>query len=186
MSDAAANEANEANEVEEVVEAGEVVEPAEAPTDGIPDEQLPEPTPLEIAEAARQMYLADLQRVSAEFANFRKQTDKRNAEVAGRARSDVVERLLPVLDACDLAIGHGADGADGAEAIRFALVAALEPVGLEVIDPLDLPFDPNCHEAVLHEPADDETTTQVVTEVLRRGYGWQGRVLRPAMVKVRG
>ena len=185
MSDAAANEANEANEAEGVVE------PAEVPTDeipdgipdGIPDEQLPEPTPLEIAEAARQMYLADLQRVSAEFANFRKQTDKRNAEVAGRARSDVVERLLPVLDACDLAIGHGADGA---EAIRSALVAALEPVGLEVIDPLDAPFDPNRHEAVLHEPTDDETTTQVVTEVLRRGYGWQGRVLRPAMVKVRG
>ena len=153
--------------------------------DGEPDvEELPEPTPLEIAEAAREMYLADLQRVSAEFANFRKQADKRNAEVAGRARSDVAERLLPVLDACDLAIDHGADGV---EAIRSALVAALEPVGLAVIAPLATPFDPNRHDAVVHEPTGDDTPTcQVVTEVLRRGYGWQGRVLRPAMVKGRG
>jgi len=163
---------------------GPDVEPDIEP-DVEPDvEELPEPTPLEIAEAAREMYLADLQRVSAEFANFRKQADKRNAEVAGRARSDVAERLLPVLDACDLAIDHGADGV---EAIRSALVAALEPVGLEVIDPLDTPFDPNRHDAVVHEPTGDDTPTcQVVTEVLRRGYGWQGRVLRPAMVKVRG
>ena len=72
-------------------------------------EELPEPTPLEIAEAAREMYLADLQRVSAEFANFRKQAGKRNQDVAGRPRGDVVERLLPVLDACDLAIDHRAE-----------------------------------------------------------------------------
>ena len=176
MSDAAAGEADEAVEPDDPS--------VDDSADEIRDEELPEPTPLEIAEAAREMYLADLQRVSAEFANFRKQADKRNAEVAGRARSDVAERLLPVLDACDLAIGHGTEGV---EAIRSALVAALEPVGLEVIDPLDAPFDPNRHEAVVHEPTGEDTPTgQIVTEVLRRGYGWQGRILRPAMVKVRG
>jgi molecular chaperone GrpE len=89
-----------------------------------------------------------------------------------------------VLDACDLAIGHGADGV---EAIRSALVATLGPVGLEVLDPQDAPFDPTRHEAVLHEAAgEDDGATQVVVEVLRRGYAWEGRVLRPAMVKVRG
>lgn len=148
-------------------------------------EGLPEPTPLEMAEAAGEMYLADLQRVSAEFANFRKQTDRRNREVAGRARSDVAERLLPVLDACDLAVSHGDTAA---EAIRSALVTALEPVGLEVIDPLAAPFDPNLHEAVVHEPVGDDSEggAQIVIEVMRRGYGWDGRILRPAMVKVRG
>ncbi|MDP6648708.1 MAG: nucleotide exchange factor GrpE [Acidimicrobiales bacterium] len=176
MSDAAAGEADEAVEPDDP--------PVDDSADEIRDEELPEPTPLEIAEAAREIYLTDLQRVSAEFANFRKQADKRNQEVAARARGDVAERLLPVLDACDLAISHGDVGA---EAIRSALVTALEPVGLEVIDPLHAPFDPNCHEAVVHEPTGEGTPgSQVVTEVLRRGYGWHGRILRPAMVKVRG
>jgi len=121
VSDAAAGEADEAVEPDGP--------PVDDSADEIRDEELPEPTPLEIAEAAREIYLTDLQRVSAEFANFRKQADKRNQEVAARARGDVAERLLPVLDACDLAISHGDVGA---EAIRSALVTALEPVGLEV------------------------------------------------------
>ena len=189
MSDAAPLGADDAEELVEVEDAEEALE-AEATADGeladgeFADEDLPEPTPRELAEAARAMHLAALQRLSAEFANFRKQADRRNAEVAGRARGDLAERLLPVLDACDLAIGHGADGV---EAIRSALVATLGPVGLEVLDPQDAPFDPARHEAVLHEAAgEDDDATQVVVEVLRRGYAWEGRVLRPAMVKVRG
>ena len=136
-----------------------------------------------VLEAERDSYLADLQRVSAEFANFRKQAEKRSIEVGARARGALAERLLPVLDACDLAIEHGADGV---VPIRSSLVHALEPAGLEVLDPMDQPFDPTRHEAVLHEPAEAGDDGQVVVEVLRRGYAWAGRVLRPAMVKVRG
>jgi molecular chaperone GrpE len=47
-------------------------------------------------------------------------------------------------------------------------------------------FDPNCHEAVLHEPASDDDEEPTVSETLRTGYAWKGKVLRPAMVKVRG
>ena len=144
-----------------------------------------ETDPVARAETERDVHLLDLQRVSAEFAYFRKQTERRNAEVASRARGDLAERLLPVLDACDLALGHGAEDV---APIHAALVNALAPVGLEILDPVGEPFDPTCHEAVLHEPTgeDDAGGTQVVVEVLRRGYVWSGRVLRPAMVKVRG
>ena len=98
----------------------------------------------------------------------------------------MVEKILPVLDACDLAVEHGADDVIP---IRTSLVQVLEPAGLEVLDPLGEPFDPTRHEAVLHEPADDPDDVdvgQVVVGVLRRGYVWDGRVLRPAMVRVRG
>ena len=136
-----------------------------------------------VLEGERDSYLDDLQRVSAEFANFRKQAEKRSVEVAAVARGALAERLLPVLDACDLAIEHGDDGV---VQIRSSLVNALEPAGLEVLDPVDQPFDPTLHEAVLHVPAEAGDDGQVVVEVLRRGYAWSGRVLRPAMVKVRG
>ena len=139
-----------------------------------------------VLEGERDGYLVDLQRVTAEFANFRKQVEKRSAAVSARARGDLVEKILPVLDACDLAVEHGADDVTP---IRMSLVQVLEPAGLEVLDPLGEPFDPTRHEAVLHEPADDPDDVdvgQVVVGVLRRGYVWDGRVLRPAMVRVRG
>ena len=79
-----------------------------------------------VLEAERDSYLSDLQRVSAEFANFRKQAEKRSIEVGARARGALAERLLPVLDACDLAIEHGADIV---VPIRSSLVHALEPAG---------------------------------------------------------
>jgi len=139
---------------------------------------------LAATEAERDGYLADLQRMTAEFANYRKQADRRTLEVGARARGDLVEKLLPVLDACDLAIEHGAEDV---APIRSSLVHSLEPVGLEVLDPAGQPFDPTRHEAVLHEPADEgDDGGQVVAEVLRRGYAWEGRVLRPAMVRVQG
>ena len=133
----------------------------------------------------RDGYLNDLQRVTAEFSNFRKQSAKRSTEFNSRSQAELIEKLLPVLDACDLAIEHGANDV---APIREALISAFEPSGLQVIDPLDLNFDPTCHEAVLHESAEDdkESSEQIVTEVMRRGYIWIDKVLRPAMVKVRG
>ena len=58
--------------------------------------------------------------------------------------------------------------------------------GLEVIDTDGVVFDPNLHEAVMHEPAVEGDGTTIVSDTLRTGYLWKGRVLRPAMVKVRG
>lgn len=161
-----------AEAVEELIE--EILEADEAAADNT-----------EVADpiAERDAFLADLQRVSAEFANFRKQTERRNSEVASRARSDLVQVLLPVLDACDMAVDQGSDEI---EPIRVALSAALVPLGFEVIDPVGEAFDPNRHEAVVHDPGSDGGGNLCVVEVLRRGYGWAGRVLRPAMVRVQG
>ena len=164
----------------------EPVEPIEAEPTADPQEVSIEPG----AEAETDnnlesdRYLADLQRLSAEFSNFRKQADRRSAEVVTRARADLVERLLPILDSCDAAVSQGDEGVGS---IRKAMLNALEPLGLEVLDPGDHAFDPTHHEAMTHEPAEEDNDVgPVVVEVLRRGYIWEGQVLRPAMVKVRG
>lgn len=128
-------------------------------------------------------YLADLQRVSAEFANYRKQTERRNAEMARQAGSRLALQLLTVLDAIDAAVQHGVDGI---EPIRDQLFTVLEREGLEQITDQDEIFDPSRHEATMTEPADDGQDSAVVSEVFRTGYAWNGRVLRAAMVKVKG
>jgi molecular chaperone GrpE len=86
-----------------------------------------------------------------------------------------------VLDACDAAIGQGVPEI---EPVRSSLTLALEKEGLEAMTAVGELFDPNLHEAVLHEAGDG--TESVVVDELRAGYRWRGRVLRPAMVKVRG
>lgn len=148
---------------------------SETAAEGVPGE--PEP------EGAEPGYLADLQRVTAEFANFRKQTEKRNQELMARASQRLAEALLPVLDTCDAA---ALQGVEGVEPIHAQLLGVLGNEGLEVIDGVDEPFDPNRHDAVMTEPTEEDEEGAIVTEVLRPGYAWKGRVFRPAMVKVRG
>jgi molecular chaperone GrpE len=135
---------------------------------------------LENVSAERDGYLDDLQRVQAEFQNFRRQVDKRNSDVVQQAAANLVDKLLPVLDSCDAALAHGASEV---EPVATSLLEMLRKEGLEPIDQVDEPFDPAHHEAVAHEPGEGP---EVVAEVLRTGYLWKGRVLRPAMVKVRG
>jgi molecular chaperone GrpE len=134
--------------------------------------------------AERDEYLEALQRVKAEFDNYRKRVDKQRAEMVERAAEQLVLELLPVLDACDAAIAHGEQGVD---AIASALFDTLGKQGLERMRAEGGTFDPALHEAVLHEDGEgDEHGQPVVAEVLRAGYIWKGRVLRPAMVKVQG
>jgi len=132
---------------------------------------------------AAQSFLADLQRVTADFANFRRQTEKRHTDLVKQAGSRLATQLLPVLDAFDAAMAHGSEGV---EQIRAQLLLVLEREGLEHIGESAEPFDPNRHEAAMHEPADEGQEQPIVAEVLRTGYAWNGRVLRPAMVKVKG
>ena len=77
-------------------------------------------------------------------------------------------------------------GVEGVEPIAGQLRGELERAGLQVIDELDAPFDPNLHEAAMSEPGDEDQDGPVVTQVLRTGYARNGRVLRAAMVKVKG
>ncbi len=131
----------------------------------------------------RDEYLNLLQSVKAEFDNYQKQTKKRITETRTYARGEIVEKLLPILDACDAAVSHGAEDV---AAIRKALIDSLENEGLELVGTALEEFDPSIHEAVSHEPGIEGEERQVVSEVLRQGYFWEGKILRPAMVKVRG
>jgi molecular chaperone GrpE len=125
------------------------------------------------------------QQVQADFENYKKQMLRRQTEHLERANEALVESLLPVLDNFELALGALA-GADeqvrkGVELVFAEFVGVLEKAGLERIDAEGMPFDPNEHEAVLHEEGEGEP---VVTDIMRTGYRLKGRVLRPAMVKV--
>lgn len=120
-------------------------------------------------------------RLQADFDNYRKRVATQQADDIDRATGRLAEALLPVLDACEAAFAHGANDV---EPIWSALIGALQRQGLEALDLQDKEFDPNLAEAVIHEPGDGGAT--MVAEVLRTGYLWKGKVLRPAMVKVRG
>ena len=122
-------------------------------------------------------------RLQADFENFRKRVASQLVDDVDRATAKVVESILPVLDACEAAAAHGVQGI---ESVWSALLGALQKQGLEALDLADKPFDPATAEAVVHEPSDGESTGPVVVEVLRTGYRWKGRVVRAAMVKVKG
>lgn len=138
---------------------------------------------LEHVTGERDEYLDLARRTQAEFENHRKRVAKQQSDEVARASAGLVEQLLPVLDACDGAIAHGSAEV---EPIFAALLQTLEKQGLERIDPAGQEFDPNRHEAVMHEPAGDDDEGTVVSDVMRPGYLWKGLVVRPAMVKVRG
>jgi molecular chaperone GrpE len=139
-------------------------------------------------ERERDEYLDALRRLQADFENYKKRTLRQHAEQVDRAGETLVEQLLPVLDAVDLARQHGAGDDPAIDKIASALTEALSKAGLERIDPVAEPFDPTEHEAVAHEPAneDDLDGKQIVSSLMRAGYRWKGRLLRPAMVSVRG
>ena len=137
---------------------------------------------IDVATIARERddYLDALKRLQADFENYKKRVLKQQTEHLERAAEGLVGKLLPVLDTFDLAMKHGGDGLDQ---VQGQLIAALEKEGLERIDPLGKPFDPNESEAVAHEEGDGGP---VVSEVMRTGYRFKGKLLRPAMVKVKG
>jgi molecular chaperone GrpE len=175
-------DAPEASETSASAAAGDALDAAEGSVEVTDDLQAAADAlevDLELLLAEREQYLDAYRRAQADFENYRKQAQKRQEDAVVRALGSFVEKLLPVLDACDAALAHGATEV---EPVLAALYGALGREGLERIDPKGAPFDPAEAEAVLHEPG--EGGEQVVSEVLRAGYRWRGRVLRPAMVKV--
>jgi molecular chaperone GrpE len=120
-------------------------------------------------------------RLQADFENYRKRVTAQHADDVARATGKLAEALLPVLDACEAAfVQHPAE----VEPLFNLLLGELRKQGLEALNLHEQPFDPAVADAVLHEPGD--SAEPVVSEVLRTGYTWKGKVLRPAMVKVRG
>ncbi|MBK5287518.1 MAG: nucleotide exchange factor GrpE [Acidimicrobiia bacterium] len=126
------------------------------------------------------------QQIQADFENYRKQAMKREAAIVERASEALLEKLLPVLDSFDSALAQLPPEGDesvrkGLELVHAQLVGVLEAAGLERIEADGVAFDPNEHEAVMHEDGDGDP---VVAATMRSGYRVRGRVVRPAMVKV--
>ena len=131
------------------------------------------------------------QRVQADFENYRKRMLREQTALAERASESIVEQLLPVLDNFELAL-LSLDDADekvrkGVELVYADFLSVLERAGLQKIPTDGEPFDPEVHEAVAHEAAQEGGAGHpTVVETMREGYRLKGRVLRPAMVKVAG
>ena len=149
-----------------------------------PAETAPDPADQKLAELTAQLdeRTADLQRVTAEYANYRRRVDRDREAIGLAARAQVAGELLTVLDDLDRAQAHG-DLTGAFKAVSDKLVTALSSVGLAAFGTQGDPFDPAVHEAVQHSTSPD-VTEPTVTAVLRRGYRLGERVLRPAMVAV--
>jgi molecular chaperone GrpE len=167
---------------------GEVRVPAEESAGTAPETPAPDSAAdvLAAAELAAQVAerTADLQRVSAEYANYRRRVDRDRESVLVGARVQFVSELLTVLDDLDRAEAHG-DLTGPFKAVADKLVAVVQKLGLEPFGLEGEPFDPSVHEAVQHEGGGSGgPTVTVVSAVLRPGYRIADRVLRPAMVAV--
>ncbi len=143
-------------------------------------------------EAERDEYVDYLRRERAEFDNFRKRSARERLEALDRGAEKVVEGLLGVLDN----FGHALSAAEasedeglakGVQMVHTELLAALTNAGLEEIPGIGVEFDPEQHEAMMQVDAAEELGREVdepvVAEVLRSGYRWRGKTLRPAMVR---
>ena len=125
---------------------------------------------------------ADLQRVQAEYANYRKRAERDRLAAGDLAVSRVLVELLPVLDDIDRARSHG-DLTGALKAVADHLEGIVTKLGVEAFGEVGDPFDPTHHEAVAHAESDD-VDRATATTVMRRGYKHNDRLLRPAMVAV--
>ncbi|HEX8345635.1 MAG TPA: nucleotide exchange factor GrpE [Actinoplanes sp.] len=124
----------------------------------------------------------DLQRVTAEYANYRKRVDRDRGVAAEQTTGAVLAALLPVLDDIDRAREHG-DLVGPFATVADQLTAAVGKFGLAAFGEKGDPFDPTRHEAVAHLTS-AEVKESTCVEVMRRGYQLGERLLRPAMVAV--
>lgn len=134
-------------------------------------------------------HLRDLQRLAAEFSNYRKRVDQEKADVVRYANADLIRRLLQVLDSFDRALEsmpaelQHFSWVDGIWLVERQMRAILEQEGLVPIAAAGKPFDPYEMESVMHEETNDAPEGTVIAE-LQKGYKLHDRVIRPALVKV--
>ncbi|SHG30195.1 Molecular chaperone GrpE (heat shock protein) [Jatrophihabitans endophyticus] len=126
--------------------------------------------------------LEDLQRLSAEYTNYRRRAERERLAAGEVATGKVVTELLPVLDDLDRAKAHG-DLTGALKAVADKLDAVFGKLGVAAFGEVGDPFDPSRHEAVMHDES-DAVTVPTCTTVMRQGYLLGDRLVRPAMVGV--
>jgi molecular chaperone GrpE len=137
-------------------------------------------------------YLDALQRERASFINYRRRVEQERAETYQYATTSLIKKLLPVLDDFDRALGaipekerKSNKWIEGVELIDKKLHSIMEQEGVEAIEALGQPFDPNVHEAVAFDDnSEGGDNVDTVSEVFANGYKLHDRVIRPAIVKV--
>jgi molecular chaperone GrpE len=152
------------------------------------EETSPETVELDALRSENEELISTLQRLQADFENFRKRAQRDQDALVARAGERIVKELLPVLDdlerALEAAESHEeAKLEDGVKLVHRQLEQLLEKEGLAPVE-TDGKFDPNVHEALLTQPSESEEGS--VIEVLQKGYRLGDRVLRPARVVVAG
>lgn len=160
-------------------ETGEVREQTSGPAPSGPAPEVPLVSEEAQVEAAE--LIADLQRVQADFANYRKRSLRDQQNAVDRAKAAVVAQLVPVLDDLDRARTHGDLDSGPLKAVSDKLASTLEGLGLAAFGDEGDAFDPEIHEAVQHE---GDGLNPVLGTVMRRGYRLGEQVLRHAMVAV--
>ena len=147
---------------------------------------------IEKVEEERDSYLETLRKVQADFENYKKRVLRDTQEFSEAKSIKLIGELLGVLDNFELALNHFDEVEQddriqslkkGIDLVYSEFYSALEKQGLERIEANGEPFDPQFHEAVLHDDS-GENESEIVVEVLRPGYAIRGKVVRPAMVKV--
>ena len=124
----------------------------------------------------------DLQRLQAEYANYRKRVERDRALSAEVAISSVLLEFLAILDDLDRAAAHN-ELSGGFKAVADQVIATTSKLGLEKFGDAPSVFDPNIHDALMHETSAEVLET-TVTKILQPGYKYKERILRPARVVV--
>ncbi|MEZ0051993.1 molecular chaperone GrpE [Mycobacterium sp. MAA66] len=153
--------------------------PASAPQGSAPDAPAAAPAAPATDEAAE--LKSDLQRLKAEYDNYRKRAVRQEQAAAERAKALVAHQLLPVLDDLDRARSHGDLESGPLKSVADKLAAAFGGIGLEAFGAEGDAFDPSLHEAVLHE---GDGSNPVLGTIMRQGYKLGEQVLRHALVGV--
>jgi molecular chaperone GrpE len=146
------------------------------------------PDPLDALQREKDTLQDRLLRTAAEFDNYRKRMDRERRELAEYASADILKDLLPILDNFERALQAPATAESdafrkGIELIHKQMLDVLRKRGVKPIEALGTDFDPNFHQAVIHEESATHREGEVMAE-LQRGYLLGERLLRPAMVKV--
>ena len=203
---AEAEQAGETGEAEETAEAGEDAGTEEAETEA-PEEDAGESGPEDEASKAEKKKLFGkknkkdkkdekieeltdrLTRQMAEFDNFRKRTEKEKSQMYEIGAKDIIEKILPVVDNFERGLGSMSEEdkatpfAEGMEKIYKQLMTTLDGIGVKPIEAVGQEFNPDFHNAVMHEES-EEVGENIITEEFQKGYMYRDSVVRHSMVKV--
>ena len=203
---AKAAEAEQAEEVGEAEEAGEAAGTEEAETEA-PEEDAGESGPEEEASKTEKKKLFGkknkkdkkdekieeltdrLTRQMAEFDNFRKRTEKEKSQMYEIGAKDIIEKILPVVDNFERGLSSMSEEdkstpfAEGMEKIYKQLMTTLDGIGVKPIEAVGQEFNPDFHNAVMHEE-NEEAGENIITEEFQKGYMYRDSVVRHSMVKV--